>query len=954
MALSTKNLSNAELEEIIRINHLIEKYGAEELIKVGLLSTNSALLASEKTISIEKAKEHLLTANINEELREMLISKHLSTVADGKEATAKQVLIKELLDEAVAKELITSENAKEILSSECVIFSDNKEIASKEALIEALKRERMARLSLVDVLSVGAIAFGVASIAIAKKTEESIEEVRNRAKELSDIFNDSKSSVDDYKSQIDDLYSTIRDSSSSVQEVTTARQTLMTVQDELIDKFGDEKETIDLITQAINGQSTALDELTQKKWQATKNDFNKSSWLSDFGNWQEGYSDNIDRMVNEMENAWGNIKMSTSDYFGGEYDDIIKRLEETGWKYSSSSETFVKDGSVEDLYEEILDIQTLVGDDMPDNFLKSLTKDANELKATLDSYEGMWNNYILNDKIFADDNLADSWKEVNDAYTKYQNAVASGDKTAIEEATSGFATSINEVLNDENVNDSVKDYFKDMYPALYREVEKWEFKTNIIPEFDTKGLQGKTQADVIKMLQTNGTQEGEDVFNSIVDSAIKYGLILDDDTEGIQKILDLLIEWGILQGTIVENQEANKTADLLGTTATITSSVQQIASQLEPQFAKLGEAYKNIFTTDGFTLENVDNSMLEDLRTTFSDIGEEIGVTFDESQLEPFFDALTDNSGTSEEQAERVQQAFNNLATSYFYSTDTLDKLNESTAEAIQKQLEELNVVNAKEVVYDTLAAKTEAVALEEQFLAENGYALKDATEMKTLMFLNEAGASETARQYLFQLVATEKIFNNQDLNAKQKIEELEKLALAYGQTALAAKIANMEKAAEAGHTQIDYDKELASLQAHLNDAMSQVKVDFKGIDDNASEAGKDAAEEYKEALEKELSDLDKVLSFITDTIQDQIDLWNDQKDAAVDALEAQRDAAVAALEAQKEAVQEQIDAKQDEIDKIKEARKERQAEIDLQQKQYELARLQNQKTRLVKLCQTL
>lgn len=397
------------------------------------------------------------------------------------------------------------------------------------------------------------IAGVTAMIVVLHKTNEAVEEVRERADELSNAFNNNKSDIEGYKDKIEGLYKTISDSGSSLEEVTTARQTLMTVQDELIDKFGDEKETIDLVTQAIYGQSSALDELIKKQWQETKNEFNESDMWNDFANWQEGYSDNIDRMVHEMENAWGNIKMSTSDYFGGEYDDIIKRLEEAGWEYSSAYETFIKGGSVEDLYEEILDIQTLVGDDMPENFLKSLTDDANELKATLDNYEGMWDNYILNDKIFVDDNLADSWKEVNDAYTKYQNAVASGDKTAIEEATSGFATSINEVLNDENVSDSVKDYFKDMYPALYREVEKWEFKTNIIPEFDTSGLQGKTQADVLEMLQTKGTQDGENTFNSIIDSAIKYGLILDDDTEGIQKILDLLVEWGILQGAITDN-----------------------------------------------------------------------------------------------------------------------------------------------------------------------------------------------------------------------------------------------------------------------------------------------------------------------------------------------------------------------------------------------------------------
>ena len=132
------------------------------------------------------------------------------------------------------------------------------------------------------------------------------------------------------------------------------------------------------------------------------------------------------------------------------------------------------------------------------------------------------------------------------------------------------------------------------------------------------------------------------------------------------------------------------------------------------------------------------------------------------------------------------------------------------------------------------------------------------------------------------------------------------------------------------------------------DDILENYKNQMEKLKDASGDAGKDAAEEYKEALEKELSDLDTVLNFITDTIQDQIDAWNDMKDAAVDALEAERDVAIEALETQKEATQAKIDAKQDEIDKIKEAREERQAEIDLQKKQYDLERLQNQSTQLV------
>ena len=800
-----------------------------------------------------------------------------------------------------------------------------------------------------------------AMIAVLYKTNEAVEEVRERADELSNTFNNNKSDIEGYKDKIEDLYKTINNSGSSLEEVATARQNLMTVQDELIDKFGDEKETIDLITQAIYGQSSALDELIQKQWQETKNEFNESNMWKDYANWQEGYSDNIDRMVNEMENAFGNIKMSTSDYFSGEYDDIIKRLEEAGWEYSSAYETFVKGGSVEDLYEEILNIQTLVGDDMPENFLKSLTDDANELKATLDNYEGMWDNYILNDKIFADDNLADSWKEVNDAYTKYQNAVASGDKTAIEEATSGFATSINEVLNDENVSDSVKDYFKDMYPALYREVEKWEFKTNIIPEFDTSGLQGKTQVDVLEMLQTEGTQDGESTFNSIIDSAIKYGLILDDDTEEIQKILDLLVEWGILQGTITDT--APKNPDEI-TVLDISSTVDQLNTQLKPTIDSLAEAYQNIFTEDGFTRENIGLDMFSSIREELDNLQkalEESGssAVVDYSAYEKLVSVLNDSTST----AQQVKDAFDEVA----LSVANVSITGLEDFEVLKESLEQLGYIDADLVAFEALVSNIEALKTAGLDLADTSL-----TESDFISFVDSLGISaEYATQAVDMLTFAQQLNKANSLDTSASVSSLLNLANNAGYTGeiiqwltQLMKIYNYleQSTLKDPQTVQDYIAEAEALTQKIKESAGKInvapnvdKIDWKPAIKSAGKAGKDTGKSYKEALEEELSNLGDVISYVGDIIGDQIDLWEDQKDAAVDALEAERDAAIEALEAQKEslelqkeAIEDKIEAKEKEIKAIQDARKERQAEIDLQKKQYDLERLQNQKTRLI------
>lgn len=291
-----------------------------------------------------------------------------------------------------------------------------------------------------------------------------------------------------------------------------------------------------------------------------------------------------------------------------------------------------------------------------------------------------------------------------------------------------------------------------------------------------------------------------------------------------------------------EGEEGNET-DIQ---STITSSISQIATQLEPQFAKLGEAYKAIFTDNGFTLDDVDNSMLEGLRKSFEEIEEEVGVTFDATKLNSFFDTLTNGNSS----AEQVQQAFNDLATAYFYSTDTLAQLNEETAASIEKQLEEMGVVNAKEVVYDALIAK-------EEFLAQTGVDLANASNDKILSFLNEAGASETARQYIYALTFAEIAFNENDINVKGKVDKLTELARAYGDTATAALGAAAASKVEKGEG--DYNDILNEMVANFNASLGNVEIDFSGVGggtSSASKAGSNAGDTFVEAFEEELADL--------------------------------------------------------------------------------------------------
>lgn len=211
-------------------------------------------------------------------------------------------------------------------------------------------------------------------------------EVAEKDQELGNSFDSTKSDIDAYKTQIEELYKPINDSASSVEDVTTARKNLMTVQDELIEKFGTEKDAIDLITNAVNGQTEAFAELTKKQWQETLNEFNDSGFWNNVGNFFNGYADNVDRMLDEYEHYTASIDLSKFAGFLGnkhyqEFQNLLVNKYGAEIKLDGTDTIAEISGNASEVYEKLLEIQNLSDDfEFNNAFSKDLTKLANSSK----------------------------------------------------------------------------------------------------------------------------------------------------------------------------------------------------------------------------------------------------------------------------------------------------------------------------------------------------------------------------------------------------------------------------------------------------------------------------------------------------------------------------------------------------------------------------------------------
>ena len=568
LVLSTRNLSELELEEVIIQNKLLEKYGAENLIKAGLISANSTLLASEKALTAEELEDLLVRKGVAEVEAKRLIQKNLQIIANGEETASVVMLNKALLDEAVEKGILTKEKAAEILSTLGVVAADNLEIGSKTSLLAVTGKLIVANAELI------ATTAGIVAIAaVWYKTSKAIDEARQRAQELGEEFKNSKSEIDDYKNKIEELHEIINDSNSSIEDVTNARKTLMSIQDEMIDKFGTEKSVIDDVTDAINGQIEALDRLTQAKWQEVKNDFNnKGDFWNNFGNWLQGGTDNIERMlkeygeqtisfkwadyvdinkltdemVAELENIGIDIKVSTDNLQGvRDFDSLTESISNTKGAMLSFS------GNAEEIYNQILSLQNLIGnDDSLDKLYDRLESTANSYKDLKDQYKEFYNQYILYEKILTDgSNYADVFKDITDAYEKYSDAFASGDKDKIKEATEKYASTISDAMATAltNGDSDVADYFENMYPALQSVVSDWKF--NVAFDANTDDLQNTVQSVLDDLKDESGRQltteeilglgEKDSRYRDLISIAHEYKM-------EIQELIPLLRELGLV------------------------------------------------------------------------------------------------------------------------------------------------------------------------------------------------------------------------------------------------------------------------------------------------------------------------------------------------------------------------------------------------------------------------
>ena len=354
------------------------------------------------------------------------------------------------------------------------------DITALEALSTTTKTMTISAKAGQVVLKGLAIAGNILAICLTTKLVQGLYElsqvsktVAKNAQGIGEVFNSAKSDLSSYREKVEALQKTIRDSSSSVEEVTEARKSLLSIQDELIEKYGTEKEAIVNISLALDSNTDSIDKnaatwerLTDVQWQAQKNKFNDGGFWNDMGNMFSGYADNVDRMVAEYGNYKVNISVGETSGLNNrkEIEEILKQFGNLDYTDAGIAQIELK-GNATDVYEQLLKIQKKVNDiegDYTSNFTKALTKMANEAYDVSEKYKDYYDAYLLQEKIFPNDTYVSILNDLANAYNidDHQTA-AKGLKEAMDSYKNTGVISIDQLQSILSYGDEYLKYITD-------------------------------------------------------------------------------------------------------------------------------------------------------------------------------------------------------------------------------------------------------------------------------------------------------------------------------------------------------------------------------------------------------------------------------------------------------------------------------------------------------------
>lgn len=738
------------------------------------------------------------------------------------------------------------------------------------------------------------VGFMLAITAITKVVSELAQAQSNAvqaAQEATEAYNDELSSIEDYKTRLSELHKELNSGNLSYEETKTKRTELMSIQDELIEKFGTEKGAIESVTEAVKGQVDALDDLNEKSYRDWVAKADKETiWTKLLPGGKSGLDQAIDYMETNKTVSFydmANANSTTQDKYQAPITNEIRAIQaeidktiQSKYNLEKEFATFKLTGTPDEIKSQLESIRQDYLDLSKEAFLEngisseyweayrsealdSINEVINSFDEGLKKHQETYQTYIEG-MIKYDSEYSDEYATILQKRAELESAENSGNEDDIKKARQEFMDAINSGIEASGNNENVKKYFESLYPELQAEFANWNFEFSINANTDGLAEQAKeigekySATDLLNM--ANGTQEGEESFNKLIDKAIEYGVCTDNSAEEVQKLIDLLVELGIVQGNVQGSTSEHKTdisiSDWLSSSFSKDQTYQQLIDDWKSDLKEMSTLLNDIRSGDT-TITNSDAiAQFPDLKPYIDQFGSlEIAV---DNFIRDSYDELIKKFGnTSNIQGFGYEiQHLKNLLNEGLGGSNNIDKLNESFEELVNIRE---RIKNGDELSTEEMALLIDKYdALQDAVIeTANGYQIED----KALVDLinNYIKSSNTAISAQIEQTKTtiESILDRVKYYGveAEALENIYNIYRTFGAGATGAPL-ELLNAAIAFH---DANKELNELLELLEDNQANSNK-YKSITDNATDTI-DWIETLLSRIQRTITNLGKTVS---------------------------------------------------------------------------------------------
>ena len=402
-------------------------------------------------------------------------------------------------------------------------------------------------------------------IAVIVKLSTSIREFEQAAKDASDALSEATEALKEYREESIKLNKVINNETSSINESKEARADLLKMQDELIEKYGKEAETVRLISQAINGEAEAFERLEMLQYQQTKNEFNKTSGngtIDWFARWTASgkvANTNFEAAIDAMERP-GLLSF---------YNTILQSEEEV--KKLQDAFEFIDDKSASNglmlsgnAYNQKEQIEQIIEFAKNNNFSKSVIKEYQKIYDSLDNiiskYGDLYDQYIKYEKIWSNPQLKKQIDATGEAFSDYQESLISGNENEIKSAGRILTEELNKAIALANGDESIIEYINSLYPAAQQTIDKWNLKFDLDDDSSIKSILEVFGNSYEKIKEFNVEASNNAELTEAYKELEKY---VEGTTLSVEDLLEVLVELGYIEDGVIEAFR-KKYPDLVG------------------------------------------------------------------------------------------------------------------------------------------------------------------------------------------------------------------------------------------------------------------------------------------------------------------------------------------------------------------------------------------------------